>query len=80
MQRKPLASNVRLALIFTFVLALLIYAAIFLTEWAFTVEKDEHRILDGTLLGVLIAQPGQWVGVILAFYFASKLADGEKPG
>lgn len=80
MERKPHPTNIKLALIGTFILSFLIYAGIFITEWFFpnTQNNGVTRILDGTLLGVIIAAPAGWVGTILAFYFATKMMNGNE--
>ena len=72
MTRIPTASNVKIALYLTFLLAFLIYGGIFVTEWFFPMEVGHERILDGPLLGIIIAAPGPWVAIILAFYFSMK--------
>ena len=47
-----------------FVLSLLIYVGIFVTDWFFTREKD---ILNDTIVGVLIGAPIGWYGAVIAF-------------
>lgn len=81
MTRMPTASNVKIALYLTFILAFLIYGGIFATEWFFPLKAGHERILSGPLLGIIIATPGPWIAIILAFYFAMKDDDknGEKP-
>ena len=48
-----------------FILSLLIYPGIFITDWFFTRNKD---ILNDTIVGVLIGAPIGWYGATLAYY------------
>ena len=48
-----------------FILSLLIYISIFITDWFFTRDKD---ILNDTIVGVLIGAPIGWYGATLAYY------------
>ena len=74
--RTPSDHNIRIALVFIFTLTFSIFAAVFITDWYFT-AKDGTRLLDGTLTGVIIGAPIQWIGAIIAFYFATKLMTGK---
>ena len=48
-----------------FILSLLIYVGIFLTDWFFSSDKD---ILNDTIVGVLIGAPIGWYGAVIAFH------------
>ena len=49
-----------------FILSLIIYVGIFLTDWFFT-DANKH-LLNDTIVGVLIGAPIGWYGAVLAFY------------
>ena len=48
-----------------YILSLLIFSGIFISDWWFTREKD---LLNDTIVGVLIGAPIGWYGAVIAFY------------
>ena len=48
-----------------FILSVLIYAGIFITDWFFTEDK---QLLNDTIVGVLIGGPIGWYGAVIAFH------------
>ena len=48
-----------------FLLSVLIYAGIFVTDWFFTEDK---QLLNDTIVGVLIGGPIGWYGAVIAFH------------
>ena len=48
-----------------FILSVLIYAGIFVTDWFFTEDK---QLLNDTIVGVLIGGPIGWYGAVIAFH------------
>ena len=59
-----------------FVLSVLIYAGIFITDWFFTENK---QLLNDTIVGVLIGGPIGWYGAVIAFHTTETEKKDQSP-
>ena len=59
-------------MLYVFLLSLVIIVGIFATDWWFT---PDGKLLNDTLVGVLIGAPIGWFGAIVAFYTTEKVSE-----
>ena len=65
-------SERKILMIGVLIIAFLIIAAIFVSDWVFN-----RGLLTETLVGILIGAPLGWIGAYVAFYTVESQKDGD---
>ena len=67
--------GLRTCMRYIFILSVMIIAGVFATDWWFT---PDGKLLNDTLVGVLIGAPIGWFGSCVAFYTTEKVGEMVK--